>query len=77
MPDEAEPEELDEKIMVPLLTMLFVDRDKLWKEDREVIHSLGLRFRGRNAWPLFRSQRAGYAPWLLEKDEVLFLTTAI
>jgi hypothetical protein len=57
--------------------MLFGDRDDLQKEDREVIRSLGLRFRGRNAWPLFRSQRPGYVPWFLEKEEVLFLTAAI
>ena len=77
MSEDTEPEELDEKIMVPLLTMLFMDREELHKEDREVVRSLGLSFRGRNAWPLFRSQKPGYVPWLVEKDEVLFLTIAI
>lgn len=77
MSEEAQRADLDEDIMVPLLTMLLVGRDELQKEDREVIRSLGLTFRGRNAWPLFRSQRPGYVPWLLERSEVLFLTTAI
>mgnify|MGYP001032879131 CR=1 FL=1 len=74
---EVEPEDIDESIMLPLLSMLFVDRGTLQKKDLDVIRSLGLRFRGRNAWPLFRSQRPGYAPWFLEKEEVLFLSIAI
>jgi len=74
---EEEPEDLEESIMARSLSMLFVDRGILQKEDREVIRSLGLRFRGRNGWPLFRSQLPGYVPWFLEKEEVFFLTTAI
>jgi hypothetical protein len=74
---ETEPEDLEESMMVRGISMLLVDRDDLEKEDREVIRSLGLRFRGRNAWPFFRSQRPGYVPWFLEKGEVLFLTSAI
>lgn len=77
MAGEAEPEGLEENMMVRGISMLFVDRDTLQKRDRDVIRSLGLRFRGRNAWPFFRSQRPGYAPWFLEKAEVLFLTAAI
>jgi len=74
---EAEPEDIEESIMARSISMLLVDRDVLQKEDREVIRSLGLRFRGRNAWPFFRSQRPGYVAWFLEKEEVLFLNTAI
>ena len=74
---EVEPEDFEESIMVPLISMLFVDRDVLQKRDREVIRSLGLQFRGRNAWPFFRSQRPGYTPWFLEKEEAVFLTAAI
>ena len=62
---------------VPLLSMTFGDRQELQKQDHEIIRSLGLRFRGRNAWPLFRSQRPGYVPWYLEKGEVIFLSTAV
>ena len=75
--EEVEPENLEESMMMRGISMLFVDRDVLQKKDREVIRSLGLRFRGRNAWPFFRSQRPGYVPWFLEKAEVLFFTTAI
>jgi len=74
---QSVPGNLDEEIMVPLLTLLFVNREELAKEDRAVIRSLGLQFRGRNAWPLFRSQRPGYVPWFLEKEEAFFLTSAL
>ncbi|MEA3428313.1 MAG: hypothetical protein U9Q84_03650 [Thermodesulfobacteriota bacterium] len=55
----------------------FEDRDYLWKEDLQLIKKLGLKFRGRNQWPMFRSYRPGYVPWLLTKKEVLFLTVAL
>jgi len=75
--DETEAEDFEEDIMVRSLLMLLVDRDVLHKRDREVFRSLGLRFRGRNAWPFFRSQQPGYAPWFLDKREAIFLTAAI
>jgi len=55
----------------------FEDRKLLWPEDLDVIVSLGLKFRGRNAWPLFRSYRPGYVPWLLTGEEAKFLTLAL
>ncbi len=74
---EAEPANLDEGVKLPLLTVLFSDRGDLEKKDLDVIRSLGLHFRGKGAWPLFRSQLPGYLPWFLEKDEVLFLANVI
>ncbi|MEA3223989.1 MAG: hypothetical protein U9P49_12615 [Thermodesulfobacteriota bacterium] len=55
----------------------FEDRNYLEKEDLQLIKRLGLKFRGRNEWPMFRSYRPGYVPWFLTKEEALFLTTAI
>ena len=52
---ETEPEDIEESLMMRTLSLLFVDRDVLREEDRDIIRSLGLRFRGRNAWPFFRS----------------------
>jgi len=52
-------------------------RQRLDKEDRAIIAQLGLRFRGRDAWPLFRSHRPGYLPWFLEPSEVRLLTLAL
>jgi len=55
----------------------FEDRERLHKEDRDIIKKLGLKFRGRDSWPLFRSHLPGYFPWYVTKDEALFLTAAL
>lgn len=63
-----------EKVLeTPQLQASWEDRNTLRNQDREVIKELGLRFRGRNAWPMFRSYRPGYAPWFLEAGEARFL----
>jgi hypothetical protein len=73
--DPAEPGFEPERIMeVPQIQASFEDRDLLETEDRAVIRSLGLRFRGRNAWPMFRSYRPGYFPWFLDAEEARFMT---
>jgi len=74
---EPEVDDYTDSIMTPLLSLLFADRQDMQKQDLEIIRALGLKFRGRNVWPQFRSQRPGYAPWFLEKDEALFLTIAL
>lgn len=75
--EEEKADDPSDMVMTPLLTLLLTSRDVLYEEDRKIIRSLGLRFRGRNAWPLFRSQRPGCAPWFLEKDEAIYLTAAL
>lgn len=55
----------------------FEDRSLLAKRDLEVIRALGLKFRGRNSWPLFRSYLPGYVPWYLNGEEARFLTVAL
>ncbi len=62
---------------IPQLQASFEDRDQLDEHDRRVIKDLGLRFRGRQAWPLFRSYRPGFLPWRLEAHEARFLTHAL
>jgi hypothetical protein len=74
---EAGAEDTEATLMTPTLLLLFGNRAELQKEDLEVIRSLGLQFRGRNAWPLFRSLRPGYAPYFLEKEEAVYLTAAL
>lgn len=59
------------------LSASFEDREFIQAEDREVMRALGLKFRGRNAWPLFRSYRPGYQPWFLDAAETRFLTLAL
>jgi hypothetical protein len=73
-----DPSEAFEELMSQKCLMAsFANRDELVKEDRQVIKRLGLKFRGRNAWPLFRSYRPAYHPWYLTADEARFLTLAL
>jgi hypothetical protein len=55
----------------------FEDRKYLKKQDLRQIKTLGLKFRGRNEWPLFRNYSPGFFPWYLKSDEVSFLTVAL
>ena len=59
------------------LTLTFEGRKYLRAPDLRVIRDLGLKFRGRQDWPLFRSYRPGYMPWYLTREEVLYLTAII
>jgi hypothetical protein len=62
---------------VPQLQASFEDRDTLHERDRKLIKQLGLKFRGQQAWPMFRSYRPGFAPWFLEANELRFFTHAL
>ena len=55
----------------------FEDRNQLHNNDRQIIKEMGLKFRGRNAWPMFRSYRPGYVPWFLEAQEARFLAIVL
>ena len=70
----ADPEAL---IQIPQIQASFENREELDKRDREVIKELGLKFRGRNAWPMFRSYRPSLFPWFLEARQVRFLSCAL
>ena len=52
----------------------FMSRDCMSKEDLKVIKDLGLKFRGKNAWPEFRSYEPGLYPWYLNSEQCVFLT---
>jgi hypothetical protein len=67
---QARPEQLFE---ISQLQASFEDRQQLDSHDLEIIKSLGLKYRGRQSWPLFRSYTPGYLPWYLEANEVRFL----
>ena len=55
----------------------FEDRNQLHNKDRQIIKEMGLKFRGRNAWPMFRSYHPGYVPWFLEAHEARFLAIVL
>jgi tetratricopeptide (TPR) repeat protein len=74
---EVEPESFEAASMLRSLSVTYGSRSDLDKEDLASIRSLGLRFRGKNAWPLLRSQRPGWMPWLLNQEEARFLTVVL
>lgn len=58
----------------PCLLTSFEGRKELETDDLALVRSTGITFRGRNAWPQFRSHRRGWYPWLLDRREVEALT---
>lgn len=72
--EEQAPDLAPEEVLtIPQLQASFEDRNDLTKQDRDLIKELGLKFRGRQAWPVFRSFQPGFVPWYLEPQEVRFL----
>lgn len=59
------------------LAVTFDDREMIDNKDLGIIKSLGLKFRGRQSWPSFRSHLPGFMPWYLTGAEVRFLGLAI
>ena len=59
------------------LAITFDDREMLDHKDFEIIKSLGLKFRGRQSWPCFRSHLPGFMPWYLNAVEARFLGLAL
>lgn len=64
-------------LRIPQLHASFEDRNELHNKDRGVIKDLGFKFRGRQAWPMFRAYRPGFAPWFVEAAEARFLAHAL
>lgn len=62
---------------IPQLQASFEDREQLEKRDRDQIKALGLKFRGRKSWPMFRDFRPGLFPWFIEAGDVRFLRQAL
>jgi hypothetical protein len=75
---ELEPGDSDVILIQNCMMVSFDDRSALEPEDVKLIKKLGLKFRGRNAWPNFRRYEPGYVPWnLTTLEEVEFLTLAL
>lgn len=74
---EIDGEEDDIFAMQNCLKLELGPRSDLRTEDHAVIRKLGIAFRGKNAWPQFRSLLPGYIPWFLTEPEARFLTIAL
>jgi hypothetical protein len=68
---------VEDVMLTPQLQASFEDRNQLTKDDRAIIKELGLTFRGRQAWPHFRSYEPGYLPEQVNADEARLLTFAL
>jgi hypothetical protein len=64
-------------LQTPQLQASLEDRELLTKEDRDIINQLNLKYRGRQAWPQFRSYKPGCFPWYLKKEEADILITGL
>jgi hypothetical protein len=60
-------------LQVPQLQLSFEDREMITNEDRSIMKTLGLKFRGAQAWPQFRSFHPSCLPWYLEQSEAEML----
>lgn len=75
---EAGPSDFPGKILeIPQLQASLTSRQDLQKQDYDIIKQLGLRFRGKAAWPCFRSHQPGCLPWFIDNDEARLLTWAL
>ena len=74
---QIQPDSPDSLFIQNCLMLSFESRKSLQQEDREIISELGLKFRGRNAWPVLRRYEPGYFPWFLNRDEVIYMTNAL
>lgn len=67
----------DDFVLQNSLMLEYGPRSDLGAADHAVIKELGLTFKGKAAWPLFRSLLPGYAPWHLTEAEARFLTLGL
>lgn len=73
-------EDLDNHALVGsqmCLMASFEERSELHQNDLRIIRALGMKFRGKNQWPMFRSYRPGFVPWFLTPPEARFLPVAL
>jgi len=59
------------------LSVVYSDREILIPEDRKMIDLLGLKYRGRKAWPLFRTFEKGYVGMRLNVEEAARLAEVL
>lgn len=71
--EEINTDSSDSMFIQKCLMCSFEDREFLLAEDLKNIKELGLKFRGRNEWPLFRSYEPGLVPWFLNASQCRFL----
>lgn len=74
-PDFGAPPEM--VLAIRQLQLSFEDRNDLHPSEINLIHSLQRKYRGKNAWPAFRSFLPGYLPWQIDASEASTLIYAL
>ncbi|MBD3242217.1 MAG: hypothetical protein GF331_16615 [Chitinivibrionales bacterium] len=59
------------------LSLSFVNKPNLYKQDVAIVREIGVQCRGKRAWPLFRAHLPGRVPWYLSAYEAAVLTVCI
>lgn len=59
------------------LLLSFEDRNDLEKEEYSLIKTYDIPFRGKKAWPSFRSFKPGFYPWFMDNEEAYLLLVAL
>ena len=77
MSDETDPQSIESVLMQNCLKLELGAKSDLEKEDLAVIQRLGLVFKGKTAWPQFRSVLPGYYPWPVDETEAGLLTVGL
>ncbi|MDI6631416.1 MAG: hypothetical protein AB1507_04080 [Bacillota bacterium] len=72
-----DPGDFDLSVDQRALSLILGSRDETHPQERAVIKEAGLAFRGKDAWPIFRSHTPGYHPWFLTGEEVRFFTMVL
>lgn len=62
---------------IPQLQAFWGERKDLYPEERAIIKKLGLTFRGKDSWPVFRSFEPGLVPWFINSAEARFLISVL
>ena len=60
-----------------LMQLSWEDREELDPRDKKQIKELGLKYRGAQAWPWFRSYEPSLYPWFLTQEQASTLLTAL
>ena len=55
----------------------FGKKSDLEREEKGLIETLGLKFKGASGWPYFRSFRPGWFPWMVDAQEARWLALAL
>jgi hypothetical protein len=57
--------------------VVFGKKSDLNPEEKKLVETLGLKFRGGTGWPHFRSFKPGWFPWMVDAQEARWLTLAM